>query len=493
MSLKDSKLAVRSAAWQISLWETVVFAIGTTVVFLFLQRFVADDIQRRSDTLLSGHIEVLAEEADRTPKDAFHGRVLGEVAELESKEVLDGIQSPSGSNDSVFFMQIGENGSLRLWVGTGTAEITLKAIQESRIVPNLPSDMQVNGFAIPFRVVSTRLEDGSRIYLGISQRDELRAVKILRIRFFFLWLSVVLLGFANVFFMTRRILRFVRKITETASQICHSDLKARVPTTRRKDEIAHLALALNHMLDRIENSMHQLHTITDSLAHDLRSPLTAIRGRLEISLSVDKHGELIESVVFAIRELDRLTDYLNQSLDISEAKADALRLTRTEIDLNELLRSMIDVYGPSMADKGLQIGLHCDGPVTIEGDVALIHRMIGNLIDNEINHLPADCTVTVRIQKGDELASLTVEDNGPGFAPEVRLHLFERGVKGSESGGSGLGLAFVDAVARAHGGSATACNREQGGVRITVTLPLAADRQINSSAPAVRVPATISS
>ena len=102
-----------------------------------------------------------------------------------------------------------------------------------------------------------------------------------------------------------------------------------MPTTQRNDEVSQLALTLNRMLDRIESSMHQLHTITDSLAHDLRSPLTAIRGKLEMSLSSATDGEQAEPIVSAIEELDRLTDFLNKSLDVAEAKADALRLTRT--------------------------------------------------------------------------------------------------------------------------------------------------------------------
>ena len=98
--------------------------------------------------------------------------------------------------------------------------------------------------------------------------------------------------------------------------------------TKRNDEISQLASTLNQMLDRIESSMHQLHTITDSLAHDLRSPLTAIRGKLEMALSAGAKSEQAEGIVSAIEELDRLTDFLNKSLDVAEARADALRLDR---------------------------------------------------------------------------------------------------------------------------------------------------------------------
>ena len=148
-------------------------------------------------------------------------------------------------------------------------------------------------------------------------------------------------------------------------------------------------------------------------------------------------------------------------------------LSRSEIDLDELLRVMIDLYEPSMSEKGLRIRLRSAGPVTIDADAALIHRMIANLFDNELKHLPASCTVTVLWSRWMALRMLSLEDDGPGFSPEVSAHLFERRVKGKESSGHGLGLAFVDAVVRAHGGTVTATNREGGGARIALALPLA--------------------
>jgi signal transduction histidine kinase len=159
---------------------------------------------------------------------------------------------------------------------------------------------------------------------------------------------------------------------------------------------------------------------------------------------------------------------------VAEAKADALRLNRVPVDLDELLRIMIDLYEPSMSEKGLQIRLKSGGPLRIEADEALIHRMIANLFDNELKHLPAACTVNIQLKAENKGASLILEDDGPGFDPQVLPHLFERRVKGKESSGHGLGLAFVDAVARAHGGAVSAGNRDCGGAQIAVTLPLAA-------------------
>jgi len=471
MSSKTANPVMPSAAWRISLWATLAFAIGTMLIFVMLHRFVASDIQRRSDAWLTGEVEVLCDVAERTPKDRLYGQVVREVAELASREVPDKLRSNSNENDSVFFLQAGDDGTLKLWVGAGDGLPNLAAIRARKFISDVPDDLNVRGFNHPFRVASVRLDDGSHIYLGLSERDELRVLKNLRFRFFFLWLLIVLFGSAIVFFVTRRMLNHVREITEAASRIGQSDLSSRVPTGKRNDEVGHLALTLNHMLDRIESSMHQLHTITESLAHDLRSPLTAIRGKLEIVLSGDFKVEQSEPIVSAIDELDRLTEFLNTSLDVAEAKADALRLSLTEVDLDELIRVMIDLYEPCMSEKGLRMNLRSSGPVTVLADAALLHRVIANLLDNELNHLPASCTVSIKLGASEDAAALIVEDDGPGFASEIGLHMFEQRVKGRDSKGHGLGLAFVEAVVRAHGGSVTASNRPEGGALLSISWP----------------------
>src|SRR5208282_5278446 len=180
MSSKTAKPILHSAAWRISLWATLAFACGTLLVFVGLHRFVADDIQRRSDAWLSGEVGTLGDVAERTPKDALYGRVVGEVAELAGREVPNRLLSEGSDNDSVFFLQAGADGALKLWVGAGNGQPNLKAIRESSIVPGQPKDLHVQGFAIPFRVASIRIDDGSSIYLGLSERDELRVLNSLR-------------------------------------------------------------------------------------------------------------------------------------------------------------------------------------------------------------------------------------------------------------------------------------------------------------------------
>ena len=476
-----AKPKMTSAAWRISLWAALAFALGTMVVFIFLHRFVAGDIETRTDAWLTGEVAVLRDVAEKTPKQWLSMRLVGEVAELASREVPFKQRSNKTLNDSVFFIQTGADKSLLMWVGVGEADAHLSAVLKSRIVPETPTDVAIAGFDAPFRVVCIGTASKGSIYLGVSERDQLRVLNRLRVRFILLWLLIVFIGYAVVFLTTRQLLRHVRQITEAASGIGEADLSRRVPTTRRNDEVGQLALTLNRMLDRIESSVHQLHTITGSLAHDLRSPLTAVRARLEMALTADARDEEAESIISAIEDLDRLTEFLNKSLDVAEAKANALRLNRVPIDLDELLRSMTELYEPGMSEKGIHVRLVSAGKVEIDADAALIHRMLANLFDNELKHLPPSSSVTISLRGSDDAALLTIEDDGPGFDPEIVAHLFEQRVRGRDSKGHGLGLAFVQAVARAHGGSVEAANREEGGASLAIQMPRAIEsRQANT-------------
>lgn len=471
MSSEAPRRLARSAAWGISCWGTLAFAIGTLIIFAFLHRFLAADIQRRNDAWLWGEVSLLGDIAERTPKDALYSHVVGEIADVVRKEIPYDQNAPSESSDQVFFLQEGEDSSLKLWIGTGSGDSVLASIHRSSILPDQPIDLTISSNPVPFRVVVSRIEDGSHIYLGLSEKQQFRVLKNLRTYFVVLWIVIVLFGFGLMFSISRGLLKYVQKITNAASRIGRSDLKTRVPVRQRIDEVGQLAITLNHMLDRIENSMHQLHTMTDSLAHDIRSPITAIRGKLEASLDGLTREELLDAVIASIEMLDHLSQFLTESLDISEASADALRLNQVRVNLQELLTAIVDYYGPSFVEKDLVLEMGGSGSAVVSGDPGLMHRMMANLLENELAHLPCHHSVRITLCGKGNLVSLHVEDDGPGFPPDLLPHVFERRTKGKNSTGHGLGLAFVDAVVRAHGGTIVASNGPDRGARLVIHLP----------------------
>ena len=472
LGIAKSPHRVRTAAWRISLWSGVAFAVGTAIAFWFLQGFLANDIQNRSDAWLTGELGVLSDVAERTPGDRLHEVVVGEVAELASREVPHEEDIQNAMARAVFFLATTSQGELLVDTGAGNGAENLKAIRSTRLDLSNPRDIAIPGFAVPFRVASSKLRTGGRVYLALSTSYERRVLRRLRIEFAFLWCAIILLGTAIVFVSTRRMLHRVQVISETASLIGRGNLQSRVPFQGNQDEIAQLSLTFNGMLDRIESSVQQLHTMSDSLAHDLRSPMTSMRGKLELALMSGNEAVREEAIVSSIEELDRLSALSNTSLDVSEANADALRLRREPIDLEALARSMVELYEPSFAHVGLSLQLRSAGGLMIYADPALMQRTLSNLLDNELKHTKSGTSVVVTVCEAGRKATLHVEDDGIGFPDELTSRLFERYVKGETSSGHGLGLAFVSAVVRSHDGHVQARNNNSGGASILVELPL---------------------
>jgi signal transduction histidine kinase len=204
----------------------------------------------------------------------------------------------------------------------------------------------------------------------------------------------------------------------------------------------------------------------------LKSPVTSIRGTLESSLCETEDGRWRESVGEAIEHLDRLLLLLNTTLDLAEAEAGALQLDRVPVDLSVAVAQLVDLYQPAMSDRGHKVTLDLEEHVFVDADSGLLYRMISNLLENELTHLPAECLITVRLRSHGGSAELLVEDDGPGFPPEILPHAFERFVKGKQSPGHGLGLAFVNAVVQAHDGAVNLFARPGGGAMISVSLPV---------------------
>jgi len=461
-----------TAAWRISIWTTLAFALGTAVAFSIVYFLVAQGMRERSDTWLTGETEVLAQVLADTPRDHLYQRIVREVAELATQEVPDERNARGERLNSVFFLATDStNKEAPLWVGPGPEDAFVAAIQRAKVVPGAPQSVRVEGVRQMFRVV-VHEQNGRTVYLGLSDRGASRLLHRLARRFFAVWGGMFLLGFVISYWSARRPLLRVEQITETVARIGAEDLEERLPEPANSDEISRLARTFNHMLDRIQSSVNQLRTVTGSVAHDLKSPVTSIRGTLESALCTTGNEQWRESVGEAIENLDRLLLLLNTTLDLAEAEAGALHLDRTPVDLSVAVAQLIDLYQPAMAERQHRMTPEIEEHVFVDADSSLLNRVISNLLENELTHLPAGHHITVRLHSHGSSAELAIEDDGPGFPPEIINRAFERFVKGKHSPGHGLGLAFVDAVVQAHGGAVNLLARAGGGAVITVSFPV---------------------
>jgi signal transduction histidine kinase len=279
------------------------------------------------------------------------------------------------------------------------------------------------------------------------------------------------MGFLISYLSAHRTLLRVQSITNTVARIGSQDFGERLPQPGNSDEISRLAQTFNHMLDRIQGSVHELRSVTDAVAHDLKSPVTSIRGVLESALSRDSDETWRDSVAEAIEGLDGLLCTLDTTLDVAEAQAGALRLERTTVDLSTVVRQLVDLYRPAMDERHHELIIDIEDHIAADADRSLLNRILSNLVENEIAHLPVGCRIVFRLRSQKGSANLVIEDNGPGFPPDIASRAFERFVRGKQSQGHGLGLAFVDAVVRAHGGTAKISGSPSGGAVVTLSLP----------------------
>ena len=480
----------RTSAWRLALRSTLVFAAGSAAVFLVMYFVVARTVQARSDSWLIGESETLKQVALNTPRDALYDRIVEEVAELASQEVSYDDTGHHIQGNTVFFAQTDGNAHTPVWVGPADSGKFLNSLESLQIAQGAPVSLRVPGWPEPFRVVAADMKPGDgRIYLGLQDASAAALMRRLLMRFALGWLCMVAFGYFITLLGLRRMLKRVDAIAGAAASIRPDDLGTRVTVANQRDEVERLARTFNNMLDRISASVNQLRTLTDSVAHDLKSPITSVRGRLEIALSLEDRSQSDDLVAGAIEQLDRLSDAITTSLDLAEADGGALRLRLEPVDLSELVGRIAELYAPAFADNQQRLKVQPGGGVRVQMDVSLCTRMLSNLMENELRYAGAGSEVRVSVTASREMACLTVEDDGQGFpadllrsgAPgeggtETALpRVFLRFVKGSHSQGHGLGLAFVNAVATAHRGRAIARNSgdSQGGAQIVIEVPLA--------------------
>ncbi|OPY65342.1 MAG: Alkaline phosphatase synthesis sensor protein PhoR [Syntrophorhabdaceae bacterium PtaU1.Bin034] len=276
-------------------------------------------------------------------------------------------------------------------------------------------------------------------------------------------------------FMAKRALSGVEEMTRAAVDISNGALDRRVPVTGRNDEIDRLAQTFNAMVGHTQALIEQMREITENIAHDLRSPITRMRGLAEMALAGKRTDEEIASTAgLIIEECDRLLDLINTTLDISEAEAGLAKLNRERTDLVELIADLQELFQPSAEERHIELQTSVSRPVFVPCDRRKMQRVFANLLDNALKYTPEGGRVTVLITDTGQNATVIVEDTGTGI-PEADLpHIFERFFRGERSRstpGSGLGLSLAQAFVLIHGGTITAANTPRGGSQLIVTLP----------------------
>jgi signal transduction histidine kinase len=288
--------------------------------------------------------------------------------------------------------------------------------------------------------------------------------------------------------ITRRALLIrIDSIRQTVSAIIHGDLQHRLPTHLNDDELNTLSRTINGMLEQIELLVHGVRNVSNSIAHDLRTPLAELRSRLEeLALIRPPAEQTYAEIDGAVADVDRVIRIFDALLRLAEIDAGLRRSGFVALDVADLAANAVEFYAPAAELKNIDLTFRSDGPVSVSGDPVLLAQALSNLIDNALKYAPVNGSIEVAVHKrGDGTAQVSVSDNGPGIDDSEKSKVVERFYRGDASRGTpgvGLGLSLVQAVAKLHGSTLELADGNPG-LRVAITMPFDAASTAALAAP----------
>lgn len=452
----------QSLALRLAIQYALVFALGSALLFAVLYRLLGDALERRDQTAIEQRAESLAGAYEFGGSAALRLRLENDPSP-EARTYFVRIVNPDGTAG---FLVVPRD-----WIETQIQRLPIPGFAFEREIVRIPQN-NLRDYAIAQSPLSDR-----RI-LQVGRLTDSRAVLLAPLRplFALVGVAALVLSAALGTLLAWRATRPLREVSDTARRILVTgDLSARVPSPAGRDELALLVRQLNTLLDKNAAHVRVLRETLDNLAHDLRTPLTRLRGTAELALqdAVDP-AEARAALADCVDESDRVLHLLEALLDISAAEAGALKLTREPLDVRSLVERAADLYREVAEEKNIAVVLDQPAPAELDADAIRLGQAINNLVDNALKYTPAGGRVVLATRAEPQSVVVTVTDNGPGVPPQEREAIFRRLYRGDASRsqrGLGLGLSLVKAIVEAHAGTIAVEQAPGGGARFVVRLP----------------------
>jgi signal transduction histidine kinase len=289
----------------------------------------------------------------------------------------------------------------------------------------------------------------------------------------------LLLALGGGWWLTRKALAPVADLTRAATRINEQSLHQRLPRSGNGDELDRLTQVFNDMTARLDGSFQRVRQFTLHASHELKTPLTVIRGELESALHEEKNGAPPESarLLSQIDEIDRLTRIVDGLTLLTKADAGQVALHREPVQLDELVRESFADANILAHPSGVSVSLSPCEPAAILGDRHRLRQLLLNLTDNAVKYNQPGGSVAISLIRSDTAAELRIANTGPGLAPELQPRVFERFFRGDASHnraveGCGLGLSIAQWIVHAHGGAIQFASQPGQLTTVTVRLPL---------------------
>jgi len=454
----------RSLVFRLTLVYAATCAILSIAAFFIFYRVMVSDMIAHTDDDLTEELHELSslhaskgmaalrEGINRKAQSVGTGDIFVRLLTKEGKEIVSSDLGP--------------------WQGIGISRIALKRVTQDEPVFET---LKPPGWRHTARVIYGLAGPEMVLQIGHSLRDDEEILEDFGQDFRPVIAIVITLAALGGWLMARRALSGVKKVTQTAIAISQGAMEKRVPLTGRGDEIDRLSQTFNHMLERIQALITEIKEVTDNIAHDLKSPVTRIRGLAEVTLSTGRSLDEYQTMAAStIEECDRLMGMINIMLEISEFEAGVATLNISQVNISTLIEEACDLFQPLAEDKGLVIKVKVSPQLLVSADRSKLQRAFANLLDNAVKYTPSGGTVTVSVKKGEKGVIISFRDTGIGIATDDIPRIFDRFFRADKSRsvpGAGLGLSLVRAVVQAHGGDVQVSSSSGAGSLFTVVLP----------------------
>ncbi|MCG6910671.1 MAG: HAMP domain-containing protein [Deltaproteobacteria bacterium] len=470
MFLKRAIDIRRTLAFRLTLWYASIFTLSACIAFLIFYIMITALFQERTDRDLLKQVGLFTAMLNAEGINAVERLAEREAQASGEKKIFFRLLYPTGisfsSSNMSFWRNIGVNRASIEEIMSGSAYV-----YETITIPEKRQQV---------RIIYSAIGSGIIMQLGHSMENVTGFFQALQKVFIPVVLALIFVSAGVGWFMARRALSGVGAVTRTARKIAAGSLEERVPVQGRGDEIDRLASTFNAMLDQIGKLVTGIKEISDNVAHDLKSPITAMRGTAEVALTTGKsRGDLERMGAEVIESCDRLLDMINTMLTISKTEAGVGDLHKRELDVDAVVREACELFEPMAADRRIDLSCDAASGAHIIGDVAMIQRMVANLLDNAVKYTQPGGRIALSTGSNrNGMAVISIRDTGVGIPEENLPHIFDRFFRGDPSRstlGSGLGLSLVKAVAEAHSGSVRVNSEVAKGSHFEVTLPVISD------------------